>query len=169
MKMKVILFYLQKAISGYYFKENNSDLVLSKFIAGHMTKSWFLKLWITSFWTQILLLNFKGKYWKDDVVTFAAHLRVTQMFNKIQAKRSFGHHVGGAHNNSFLMLRIIHKLKTELKWNSDFFKSLAKVAVEDYSVWSGKQAKSWFQDWDSIVQWSRNVHVTTLYMKKSLV
>ena len=65
---------------------------------------------------------------------FTAHLRVTQMFNKIQAKRSFGHHVGGAHSNSFLMLRIIHTLKTELKWNSDFFKSLAKVAVEDYSV-----------------------------------
>ena len=58
---------------------------------------------------------------------FTAHLRVTQMFNKIQAR-------GGAHNNSFLMLRVIHKLKTELKWNSDFFKSLAKVAVEDYSV-----------------------------------
>ena len=76
------------------------------------------------------------------------------MFNKIQAKRSFGHHVGGAHNNSFLMLRVIHKLKTELKWNSDFFKSLAKL---------------WFQDWDSIVQWNRNVHVTTVYMKKSMV
>ena len=56
------------------------------------------------------------------------------MFNKIQAKRSFGHHVGGAHNNSFLMLRVIHKLKTELKWNSGFFKSLAKVTVEGYSV-----------------------------------
>ena len=65
---------------------------------------------------------------------FTAHLRVTQMFNKIQAKRSFGHHVGGAHNNLFLMLCVIHKLKTELKWNSDFFKSLAKVVVEDYSV-----------------------------------
>ena len=46
------------------------------------------------------------------------------MFNKIQAKRSFGHHVGGAHNSSFLMLRVIHKLKTELKWNSDFFSNL---------------------------------------------
>ena len=50
-----------------------------------------------------------------------------------------------------------------------FFKSLAKVAVEDYSVLPGKQAKLWFQDWDSIVQWNRNVHVTTLYMKKSLL
>ena len=148
-------------------------MLLSKFIAGHVTKSWFLKLWITSFWTQIFLLTFKEKYWKDDVVTFAAHLRVTQMFNKIQPKRSFGHHVGGAHNNSFLMLRIIHKLKNWVKVEIPliliFFKSLAKVAVEDYSVWPGKQAKLWFQDWDSIVQWNRNVHVTTVYMKKSLV
>ena len=32
---------------------------MSKFVAGHMTKMWFLKLWFTSFWTQILHLNFK--------------------------------------------------------------------------------------------------------------
>ena len=31
---------------------------MSKFVAGHVTKMWFLKLWITSFWTQILHLNF---------------------------------------------------------------------------------------------------------------
>ena len=37
---------------------------------------WFLKLWITSFWTQIFQLNFK-ECWKDDVVTFIAHLSVT--------------------------------------------------------------------------------------------
>ena len=30
---------------------------MSTFVAGHMTKKWFLKLWITSFWTEIL--NFK--------------------------------------------------------------------------------------------------------------
>ena len=36
----------------------------------------FLKLWITSFWTQFLHLNFK-KMLKDDVVTFTAHLSVT--------------------------------------------------------------------------------------------
>ena len=31
-----------------------------KFVAGHMIKIWFFfKLWITSFWTEILLLNFK--------------------------------------------------------------------------------------------------------------
>ena len=32
---------------------------MSKFVAGHVTKLWFLKLWIPSFWTQILRLNFK--------------------------------------------------------------------------------------------------------------
>ena len=31
---------------------------MSKFVAGHLTKMWF-KLWITSFWTEILHLNFK--------------------------------------------------------------------------------------------------------------
>ena len=31
---------------------------MSKFVAGHLTKMWFLKLWITSFWTEILHLNF---------------------------------------------------------------------------------------------------------------
>ena len=50
---------------------------MSKFVAGHVTKIWFLKLWITSVWTQILHLNFQGKCWKDDVVTFTAHLSVT--------------------------------------------------------------------------------------------
>ena len=32
---------------------------MSKFVAGQLTKMWFLKLWITSFWTQILHLIFK--------------------------------------------------------------------------------------------------------------
>ena len=32
---------------------------MSKFVAGHVTEMWFLKLWIISFWTQILHLNFK--------------------------------------------------------------------------------------------------------------
>ena len=32
---------------------------MSNFVAGHVTKMWFLKLWITSFWIQILHLNFK--------------------------------------------------------------------------------------------------------------
>ena len=49
---------------------------MSKFVAFQLTKMWFLKLWITSFWTQIFQLNFK-ECWKDDVVTFTAHLSVT--------------------------------------------------------------------------------------------
>ena len=32
---------------------------MSEFVAGHVTKLLFLKLWITSFWTPILHLNFK--------------------------------------------------------------------------------------------------------------
>ena len=68
MKIKVIWYCLQKTITGSYLKQNNSDLVfqtctiifLSKFVAGHMTKMWFLNLWIIiiSFWTEILHLNF---------------------------------------------------------------------------------------------------------------
>ena len=45
---------------------NKSDLVfnphhflMSKFVAGNVTKMWFLKLWITSFWRDILHLNVK--------------------------------------------------------------------------------------------------------------
>ena len=30
---------------------------MSKFVAGHVTKMWFLNLRITSFWTQTLHLN----------------------------------------------------------------------------------------------------------------
>ena len=50
---------------------------MSKFVIGHVTKMWLLKLWITSFWTQILHLNFEKNVEKDDVVIFAAHLSVT--------------------------------------------------------------------------------------------
>ena len=32
---------------------------MGRFVAGHVTKMWFLKLRITSFWTEILDLNFK--------------------------------------------------------------------------------------------------------------
>ena len=48
-----------------------------------------------------LLLNtniafkFRGKCWKDDVVTFTAHLSVTVKRLKIYAKSSSGRHVGG--------------------------------------------------------------------------
>ena len=50
---------------------------MSKFVAGHVTKVWFLKLWITSFWTEILHLNFKEIVEKIMVVAFTAHLSVT--------------------------------------------------------------------------------------------
>ena len=33
--------------------------IMGKFVAGLVPKMWFLKLWITSFWTQILHLIFK--------------------------------------------------------------------------------------------------------------
>ena len=68
MKMKDIRFSFQKTISGSYLKQNNKwfgfsnphhFLEMSKFVASHVTKMWFLKLWITSFWAQILHLNFK--------------------------------------------------------------------------------------------------------------
>ena len=42
---------------------------MSKFVAGHLTKLWFLKLWIA--------LKLQGKCYKEDVVTFTAHLSVT--------------------------------------------------------------------------------------------
>ena len=29
---------------------------MSQFVAGHVTKMWVLKLWISSFWTEILHL-----------------------------------------------------------------------------------------------------------------
>ena len=32
---------------------------MSKFVASHVTKMWFFKLRITSFWIEILNLNFK--------------------------------------------------------------------------------------------------------------
>ena len=55
----------------------------------------FLKLWITSFWTEILDLNFKEivEKWSGNV--FSISERNNQTFNKIQTKRSFGRHVGG--------------------------------------------------------------------------
>ena len=52
---------------------------MTKFVADHVTKMWYLKLWITSFWTEILHLNFE---------------KIVGKIN-IQAKGSFGHHVGG--------------------------------------------------------------------------
>ena len=88
----MILPSVRKTISGSYLKQNNGDLVfqtriiflkLSKFVVGHMTKMWFLKLWITSFWTQILHLNFKENVerWCGNV--YSTSERNYQTFNKI--------------------------------------------------------------------------------------
>ena len=49
---------------------------MSKFVAGHVTKVWFLKLWI-AFLNRNFALKLQGNCWKDDVVTFSAHLSVT--------------------------------------------------------------------------------------------
>ena len=49
---------------------------MSKFLADHVTKMWFLKLWITSFWTQALHLHFKEDVEKM-MLTFTEHLSVT--------------------------------------------------------------------------------------------
>ena len=49
---------------------------MSKFVAGHVTKMWFSKLWIASFWTQILHFNFNFNF-NFNVVTFTALLSVT--------------------------------------------------------------------------------------------
>ena len=46
-----------------------------------MTKVCFLKLWITSFWTEILHLNFREIVEQMMVVAFLAHLSVT--FNRL--------------------------------------------------------------------------------------
>ena len=71
---------------------------MSKFVAGHVTKVWFLKLPITSFWTEILHLNFKEivERWCGKI--FSTSERTYQTFNNIQAKNSFGRRVGGQEN-----------------------------------------------------------------------
>ena len=91
-------FAFKKAIGGSYLKQNNSDLVsqpptifvMSTFVAGNVTKMWFLKLWITFFWTEILHLNFKEivEWWCGNV--FSTSERTYLTCNNIQAKSSFG-------------------------------------------------------------------------------
>ena len=56
---------------------------------------WFLKLWISSSWTQILHLKFKEmlKRWLYNV--YSTSERNYQTFNKLKTKSSFGRHVGG--------------------------------------------------------------------------
>ena len=96
-------FAFKKTIGGSYLKQNNSDLVsqpptifvMSTFVAGNVTKMWFLKLWITFFWTEILHLNFKEIVeWRCGNV-FSTPERNYLTCNNIQAKSSFGRHVGG--------------------------------------------------------------------------
>ena len=62
--MKVIWFFilghiLNKVIAIWFFKPH-LFLKMSKCIAGHVIKTWFLIVWITSFLTQIFHVNFKG-------------------------------------------------------------------------------------------------------------
>ena len=71
MKMKVIWFCLQKTISGSYLKQNNSDLVCQTW-----PKCYF-KIMNYLFLNTNFALKVQGKCWKDDVVTFTAHLSVT--------------------------------------------------------------------------------------------
>ena len=56
---------------------------MSKFLGSQVAKMWFLKLWITSFWTQALHLNFK-----EDVEKWCGNVYSTsegnyETFNKI--------------------------------------------------------------------------------------
>ena len=58
----------------------------------------FLILWITSFWTQTVLLNFKENIEKMmwlHLQQFTAHLSVTIKCLTSKAKSSFGRQVGG--------------------------------------------------------------------------
>ena len=49
---------------------------MRKFVAGHVTKNWFLKYELLLSDTNFAI-KLQGKCWKDDVVTFMAHLIVT--------------------------------------------------------------------------------------------
>ena len=50
MKMKVIWFCVQKTILKWFsFSNPHHFLKMSQFVAGHVSKMWFLKLWITVF------------------------------------------------------------------------------------------------------------------------
>ena len=49
---------------------------MRKSVAGHGTKTWFLNYELP-FSNTNFALKLQGKCWKDDVVTFIAHLNVT--------------------------------------------------------------------------------------------
>ena len=85
-KWKLCDFAFEKRLVGHilnriiviWFFNPHHFLKMSKFLAGHVTKMWFLKLWITSFWTQAgFALKLQEGCWKNHVVTFTAHLSVT--------------------------------------------------------------------------------------------
>ena len=50
---------------------------MSKFLAGHVTKNVIFKIMNYLFFNANFALKLKEKCWKDDVVTFTAHLSVT--------------------------------------------------------------------------------------------
>ena len=56
---------------------------MSKFVAGLVTKMWFLKLLIIPFWTQTLHLNFKENVEKSFANVYSTSERNYQTFNKI--------------------------------------------------------------------------------------
>ena len=56
---------------------------MSKFVAGHVTEMWFLKLWITPFWTQTLHLNFTENVENSFGNVYSTSERNYQTFNKI--------------------------------------------------------------------------------------
>ena len=98
-KWKLYDFAFKKRLVGHILKQNKSDLGFSnthhflktsKFVAGRVAKMWFLKLWITSFWTETL--HFLLKRWCGNV--YSTSECNYQKFNKIQTKSSFGRHVG---------------------------------------------------------------------------
>ena len=49
---------------------------MSKFVAGHVTKMWFFEIRNYLFLNTNFVLKLHEKCWKDDVVTFTAHLSV---------------------------------------------------------------------------------------------
>ena len=67
MKMKLYDFAYEKRLVGHllnkiiviWFFKPTPTLKKSKIVSGHVTKMWVLKWWVTSFWKQILHLNFK--------------------------------------------------------------------------------------------------------------
>ena len=83
MKMKVIWFCLRKTVSGSYLKQNNGDLVFQtrtifwKWVSSSRDQNVIFKIMRYLSLNANFTLKLQGKCWKDDVVTFTAHLSVT--------------------------------------------------------------------------------------------